>query len=119
MSEQLSHDLIALLGDGAFIALVEAFGGTRVYIPVTPDADHEIAAAIGTDMAHRLGQRYAPAVLRIPLARAFRARHYRAKGLSNAQIARALGITESGVDKLFARMDDKPVKGSAQLSLDI
>ena len=119
MSEQLSDDLVALLGDDGFLALVEAVGGRRLDVPQTIGADHEIAEAIGEDNAARLSERYAPAQLRIPLAREERARHYRAGGLSNGKIATRLGMTEPGVDKLFARMDAPPEKGSAQLSLDI
>ena len=51
-------------------------------------------------------------------ARDLRARHYRAGGMSNGEIATRLGITEKGVERLFHRMDAPPVKGSAaQLSL--
>lgn len=119
MSEQLSQDLIALLGDDGFIGLAEAFGGTRLYVPQKIQHDHEIGQAIGEANAAKLAERYAPAQLRIPLARERRARHYRAGGLSNAQIARKLGLTESGVDKLFARMQSPPEKGSGQLDLDL
>lgn len=119
MREQLSEALLARLGAESFVALVEAFGGTRLYVPHTIADDHEIARAIGTAAALRLAQRYAPDTLRIPLAREFRARHYRAHGLSNAQIARKIGLGETAVNKIFARMDRVPVKGSAQLSLDI
>jgi DNA-binding CsgD family transcriptional regulator len=96
-------ELEALIGEDALIRLAEAFGGTRLYVPVTISAAHDIARAIGVEAARRLSERLAPDVVRVPLAREQRARHYRAAGKSNAQIARALGITESGVDKLFAR----------------
>jgi hypothetical protein len=117
MTGELTNGLKALLGDEAFVALAQAFGGTRLYVPATIDADHEIAQAIGLAAARRLSRRYAPDTIRVPLARNERARHYRAIGLSNAQIARKLGMAETGIDKLFARMTDAPAKGSAQLSL--
>lgn len=119
MSEQLSQDLVALLGEEGFVALTEAFGGRRLYVPREITPDHEIAKALGTPEARKLSGYYAGAQLRIPLARELRARHYRASGLSNGRIATKLGITEGGVDKLFARMDRPPEKGSAQLSLPI
>jgi DNA-binding transcriptional regulator LsrR (DeoR family) len=121
MSERLSSDLKALLGETAFVALAQEFGGTRLYVPHSIPADHEIVQVIGLAAARRLSQRFAPAVIRVPLARFIRARHYRAAGLSHARIARKLGLTETGVDKLFRRMQDAPAKGSkaasAQLSL--
>lgn len=119
IGEQLSRDLMSLLGKEGFIRLTEEFGGTRLYITQTPAADHAITKAIGGDLAQRLAERYSPAVLRIPLAREIRARHYRAIGCSNGRIASKLGMTESGVDKMFARMERPPIKGSAQLTLGI
>lgn len=118
MTEQLTEGLRALLGAEALVALCEHFGGRRLYVPLTIDADHDIAAAIGTDAAAKLAKRYSLAFLRVPLARELRARHYRAHGLSNGAIASKLGMTETGVDKLFARMNRPPAKGSGQLSLN-
>lgn len=117
MSRELSNELKALLGEDGFVALAQSFGGTRLYVPTSIEADHEIAQAIGADAAKLLSRHYSPDTIRVPLARNERARHYRARGLSNAQIARKLGMAETGVDKLFARMADAPTKGSAQLSL--
>ncbi|MES2987657.1 MAG: hypothetical protein V4808_07110 [Pseudomonadota bacterium] len=109
----LTEQLKSLLGEAAFVALAEAFGGTRLYVPHTIPADHEIARAIGIEAAARLSKRLAPDTIRMPLARELRARHYRAHNLSNAAIARKLGLTEGGVEKLFKRMDNPPAKGSA------
>jgi len=47
----------------------------------------------------------------VPLARELRARHYRERGSSNAEIALKLGMSETGVNRLFKAMPDKPVKG--------
>lgn len=118
MSEKLTdQQLIALMGEAAFIAFAEAFGGRRLYVPTVIGADHEIAKAIGADAARHLSERVSPDVIRVPLARDIRARHYRAAGLSNGKIASRLGITEPAVNRMFARMNDVPVKGSAaQLS---
>lgn len=119
MNERLTDDLIDLLGEEVFVLLVEAFGGTRLYVRHNPAPNDGLSETIGATNAALLAERYAPDVLRIPLARQLRARHYRAAGLSNAQIARKLGITETGVDKLFKRMPSPPKKGSGQLSFNI
>ena len=114
MSERLTTEqLIGLLGERAFVALAEAFGGRRLYVPTSVDPGHDIVQAIGETAARHLSQRVSPDVIRVPLARDIRARHYRAAGLSNGAIASRLGITEPAVNKLFARMADVPVKGSA------
>lgn len=119
MSEALTESLRALIGDAGVIALAETFGGRRLYVPLKLTADHPITQTIGAEAAERLNRRYSLAILRVPLARALRARHYRAHGDSNGQIASKLGMTETGVDKLFERMDNPPVKGSAQLALGL
>lgn len=118
MTSRPGPELQTLIGVKAFVRLAEAFGGTRLYVPTSIDPNHEIVIAIGEDAARKLVERLAPDVIKVPLARELRARHYRANGQSNAQIARRLGITETGVERLFQRMPDKPVKGS-QLNLSL
>lgn len=117
MSRRVCPELKTLIGEEAFIRLAEAFGGTRLYIPHSLDKQHAIARAIGVDAAQILVDRLAPDVVSVPLAREERALHYRECGKSNAEIARALGMTEGGVEKLFQRRPDAPEKGSRQLSL--
>ncbi len=118
MSEKLTAELMTLLGEDAFVALTQNFGGRRLYVPKSIAPDHDLWRALGEPAARRLIARYMPAVLRIPLARDIRARYYRAHGRSHGQIASMLGLTETAIDKLFARMDNPPIKGSAaQLSL--
>jgi hypothetical protein len=119
MSEQLTESLRTLLGDPALVSLSQTFGGRRLYVPEKIGDDHSITAAIGAAAAAKLSRRYSLAFIRVPLARELRARHYRAIGKSNGEIASLLGITETGVDKLFARMDRPPVKGSNQLSFNL
>jgi len=120
MTERLTHDLLTLLGTEAFVGLTDNFAGTRLYVPLTVTEEHDIARAIGVAAARRLSSRYAPAVIRVPLAREVRARHYLANGESNARIATRLGMTETGVDKMVARMTRPPRrKATDQLSFDL
>ena len=117
MSEYLRQSLLSLLGVDALVRLAERFGGRRLLVPPTIDAEHPIAVAIGPEAAAKLIRRYSPAVIRVPLVRDIRARYYRAGGLSNGEIATRLGVTETAVDKIFRRMDAPPIKGSGQLDL--
>ena len=119
MNEQLTESLKALLGVEGLVSLAESFGGRRLYVPAAIAADHPIADALGGERAAKLARRYSHAFIRVPLARELRARQYRARGLSNGEIASKLGITETAVDKIFARMNRPPEKGSAQLSLKL
>jgi DNA-binding NarL/FixJ family response regulator len=110
--DRLSTELQNLLGEPAFLALAEAFGGTRLFIPST-DRENQLLPILGRVAVDQLAGRYGRSYLRVPLAREARARHYRATGMSNAEIARKLGLTETGIDKMFRRMGTRPAKGSA------
>ena len=102
MSDRLEDELIELLGPQDFIRLVEAYGGERRYIPKS-ETGTEIAGKLGEEVASRLAKRFGGDEISIPLARAFRARHYRAADLNNREIAKRLGISVNGVEKLFRR----------------
>lgn len=109
----LTH-LRAVLGEAGFVLFCQALGGTRVYVPYAPRDDNEIVTAIGRELADKLSRALAPATIRVPLARRERALYFRGiLGLSNAQIARKLGMTEGGVNKLFARQQDLPAKAAS------
>lgn len=114
MGSRPASELVELIGEAAFVRLAEAFGGTRLYVPAKMAADHPIVAAVGKDAAILMVERLAPDVIKVPLAREVRARHYRARGLSNARIASALGITERGVERLFERL---PREADPQLDM--
>lgn len=107
----LHTQLRAVLGEEGFVLLCQAVGGTRVYVPRKPRDDNEIVTAIGRELADKLSREMASATIRVPLARRERAIYFRqVQGLSNAKIARKLGITEGGVNKLFAQVQDLPDK---------
>lgn len=111
--------LLKLIGPAALIKLTQQHGGTRVYINTDP-ARSAVLELLGVKAAAKLAGRYGGDYLRVPLARELRARYYRAAGWTNAQIATQLGITEGGVNQIFARMRGLPAKGSgadAQLKL--
>lgn len=110
--ERLTGLLLRLLGAAGLVALAERRGGTRLYVPKPPALDTDLAREIGQEAAEALADRSGGHYIRVPLARELRARHYRAAGASNAEIARRLGMSESGVDRLFNAMPRKPVRGS-------
>lgn len=119
---RLKLELQAILGMDGFVQLCEELGGTRLYIAWTMREDSDIVQAIGRELADKLSRAMAPATIRVPLAKRERALHWRAMGLSDARIARKLGMTENGVGKLFARephLQDRPGRGKepSQLAL--
>jgi len=105
---QLTIHLRAVLGEEGYVRFCQALGGTRVYVPWNLRDDSDVVEAVGREAADKLSRRFAPATIRVPLARRERALYYRRQGLSDAAIARKLGITENGVGKLFRREQDLP-----------
>jgi hypothetical protein len=93
--------LTDLVGPAPLLRLIEAHGGTRLYIPKDPNQGMPIARLLGLDQARALAQRCGGDFLKVPLARNWRVRLYRARGDSYPAIARALGITESQVSKIL------------------
>lgn len=121
IADELVETLLQELGDDGFFRLVEAHAGIRLYIPENP-ARSELPATIGDEAAGRLSKLYPCGYIKIPLAREFRAKRYREAGMSNSQIARRLGLTETGVELLFKRLGKRqPVtkrrKDSRQMDL--
>ncbi|MBZ9794328.1 Mu transposase C-terminal domain-containing protein [Mesorhizobium sp. ES1-4] len=79
---------------------------------VCPELSGKLADELGFEAAEKLSRRFGPDYISVPLVRELRARHYRSSGMSNADIARKLGLSESAVNRLFQRMANVPVKGS-------
>lgn len=100
---ELSSQLHDLLGKEGFVLFCQEFGGTRVYIPRKLWDNNDIVQAIGRERAGRLSAAFAPATIRVPLARRERALYWRAQGLSHGRIALKIGVTETAVNKLFQR----------------
>ncbi|MCQ9148395.1 hypothetical protein HWX16_17015 [Ochrobactrum intermedium] len=112
---RLVAELLGLLGEDGLIRLAEEHAGIRLYVPSNIDRS-QLIDSVGIDIANKLSRRYGGDYISVPLVRDLRARRYRDDdGLSNAQIARKLGITENGVEKLFQR---SPVKYRTKKSDD-
>lgn len=102
MSEDLTQELLDTLGEDGFFRLVEAHAGLRLYVPSQPDRS-ELFVTIGQDAATRLSKAFPGGYIRVPLAREFRAVRYVKAGATNRDIAKRLGLTEAGIDKLLKR----------------
>lgn len=102
MSEDLTHELLEMLGENAFLALVEARGGTRLFVPDDPTRS-QLIDIIGGQAAHRLARKYGRCYIKVPIARTMRALHMVRQGKTNSEVALHLRMTESGVEKLLKR----------------
>jgi hypothetical protein len=91
--------LAEIIGPRATLTLIEAHGGTRIKVPKNVNQGSALARAIGLDAARAMAGWRGGETVKVPLAKPWRIRLYRAEGLSYTQIARKLGIGESAVHK--------------------
>ncbi|ESY42037.1 hypothetical protein X747_14755 [Mesorhizobium sp. LNJC384A00] len=112
----VAQHLLKLLGEQDFLRFLENFAGCRVYFR-SRGSIHEMGEmhqrtdrlvdAIGREAAEKLEAEFGSDYIRAPLAREFRAACYRKQGLTNPKIAVRLGMTETGIDKMFRRMKQR------------
>lgn len=98
--------LAQLVGAEALFRLIDAHGGTRLYVPRRPRPDMALVQLLGMDAVQALSAEYDTTQLRVPLARPWFARCLRAQGLSHAAIARRMRTTENTVRVMLAGPPD-------------
>ncbi len=82
------------LAPPALLTLIQAFGGTRLYVPKSPNQASPLVQAIGREAALALAAAHGGEELSIPIARHWQIRCLKQKGMSYRQIALKLGVTE-------------------------
>jgi hypothetical protein len=95
------HWLTNIIGADAALSMIEAHGGTRVYVPKEINQNSAARLALPLPEARRLGEAFGGEHILVPIARAWRVRMYRAAGLTYPAIARKLGITERAVGRIL------------------
>lgn len=108
--------LTSLIGIPATFRLIELRHGTRVRVPKTVNQGTKLAREIGLQAARSLAKRWGGDDLKVPLARHWRARVYRARGESYSTIARRLGVNE-GTVHTYLRAAGMTGQASPQLDL--
>lgn len=102
---KVAKEIVSLIGRDGACRLAEHYGGRRVYIPLRiEEAISDFVENIGSEAAEALSDVYGRDFIKVPLYRELRAVHYRSQQFQNPEIARRLGMTEAGVDKLFFRL---------------
>jgi hypothetical protein len=98
------QSLIDLIGHDGAARLIEAFGGTRVYVPQAPEPADTLSATIGHLPACALAQIFGGDRLEVPNPPPRRARilELRANGLTINAIARTLSCTRRRVFQVIA-----------------
>lgn len=112
-SHQLTDELKALLGADGFVRLAEAFGGERLEVPKVSDGSR-LEETMGSMVAARLCERYGSRRISVPLARAERAHRYLEAGMGRREVAKALGLTRSGLNRMLDRCPSPDVMTSSE-----
>ena len=97
-------ELVNEIGIDAAARLIDIFGGTRLYIPHSPDEDDLLTASLGKEAALKLARIYGGDRLEVPNPTPRRARiiELRETGCSVDAIARKLGCTRRRVFQVLA-----------------
>ena len=101
-------ELIAIVGEEAALKLVRAFGGTRLYVPHSPEPNDLLASTIGHFAATKLARIYGGDRVDVPNPppRRIRIMQLRATGMSVDAIARELRCTRRRVFQVLAEARD-------------
>lgn len=92
--------LVRRVGEDAALALIEARGGTSVYVPhrlPEPPDEHPLVAALGEALARQLVRDLAGDYLDVPVGRPWLILIYHGRGMSYAEIARSLRCSQDTV----------------------
>lgn len=102
------NELIEAVGEDAALKLIRAFGGTRLYVPHSPEANDLLASTIGYYAATRLARIYGGDRVDVPNPppRRIRIMQLRASGMSVDAIARELRCTRRRVFQVLAEARD-------------
>jgi len=98
------EELVELVGDDGAAALIEQFGGTRLYVPYTPKKKDTLTMSIGMAAAVKLARIFGGDRVDIPnpTARRLLIRQLHASGQSVDAIARQLRCTRRRVFQVLA-----------------
>ena len=116
--------LIEAIGPDAAGVLIDAHGGTDIYLPRRLPADHPLSSLIGFERAARLQAAFGHGALAVPLRPpavtiTARVAGLSAAGHSAAEIARRLGCTVRTVRRHRARSRPSPTEGRPAPSSDL
>lgn len=110
-----THDLLMMLGECGFAALVERWGGGMLSIPKTITADHPIAQVVGLAGALQLSAAYSPGYIEVPTGKLWMQQKRRAEiirrfkaGETISGICRDLKVTRWMVRQILDRPEAPP-----------
>lgn len=95
--------LVELIGEEATLRLLEARGGTRVYVSAVEGDAESLVGIIGLDAAQKMRAKYGATRVKLPVGRQWRVLCYKAQGMPRPKIALRVGCSETTVDDIIKR----------------
>ena len=114
--ENLSAELLVILGKDGLYELLEHYAGTSLYVPKMNGEASTVIPHLTRATSLKLSERYGTDYLFVPLMREFRAICLRQQGLAVEKIARRLGMTARGVERIFERLRENRSANGKPLS---
>lgn len=113
LTGETQDDLAEILGQAATTRLIEALGGTRVYVPRTIGVHHPIAQAIGVKAAALLAESHGTMWLDLPKPHLRRARALEA-ALSGAMLIKEVALSFDYTERMIYKMlaDHRAAQGA-------
>ncbi|MBM2294684.1 HTH domain-containing protein [Sulfitobacter pseudonitzschiae] len=111
--------IVEALGVDDAVEFLLAFGGTEVYIAERPTAKSMIVARLGMQKAQALAKVADRLPKRMPIQKPWIAKVLHAKGLTGAEIARKLHVTDYTVRRYLADARKRNPPDPDQLNLDL
>jgi len=109
----IADEIRALIGTGGLEELIRAYGGRRIYVPVSVNERHPLALRLGWRGAVALSQAFGGDFLEIPSARRLslneRNRRIRAEhsaGMSQQALADSYRLTVRQIRNILMERDD-------------
>ncbi|OGG93576.1 MAG: hypothetical protein A2508_10325 [Candidatus Lambdaproteobacteria bacterium RIFOXYD12_FULL_49_8] len=110
------EELIEILGHEATLKLVQRFGGTALYIPQNPQANHPLTLTIGEQGAALLSSYFGGENLYLPLGRKWarelqreRIHELRSSAVPLTEIAKSVGCTTRWVRMVLKDYSPNPI----------
>jgi DNA-binding NarL/FixJ family response regulator len=100
-TDDVAH-LVNLIGGDAALRLIEARGGTRIYVS-EPEEGRALVEIVGLDATRKMRATYGATRVKLPVGRQWRVLCYKAMGLTGSAIARKVGCSETTVGDIIRR----------------
>lgn len=66
MDDNINNDVRDCIGESAYLALINSFGGKKIYVPANLGPHHPLSQVIGLDAAQKLSSEFQGVHLNLP-----------------------------------------------------